>query len=40
MCFFNYFTRMANAFNLPVESWTLEFAARSRDTTMCRRQVA
>jgi len=29
VCFFNYFTRMANAFNLPVESWTLEFAARS-----------
>ena len=27
VCFFNYFTRIANAFNLPVESWSMAFAA-------------
>jgi alkylhydroperoxidase family enzyme len=28
VCFFNYFTRIANAFNLPVEDWSLAFAAK------------
>jgi len=28
VCFFNYFTRMANAFNLPVESWSLALSAK------------
>ena len=28
VCFFNYFTRIANAFNLPVESWSMAFAAK------------
>jgi alkylhydroperoxidase family enzyme len=28
VCFFNYFTRMANAFNLPVESWSMDFAGK------------
>jgi alkylhydroperoxidase family enzyme len=28
VCFFNYFTRIANAFNLPVESWSIAFAAK------------
>jgi AhpD family alkylhydroperoxidase len=28
VCFFNYFTRIANAFNLPVEGWSMAFAAK------------
>lgn len=28
VCFFNYFTRMSEAFNLPLESWTLDSPAK------------